>query len=213
VGWLATSVTRELAVLVLVGYAALVFGLSGYDIVVLVRVARDARRLKRGLPPEHPGIDYGIGSDEWLQVVPAESPYRAQDRRDLMARGSPATAARALARDLLGRVVVCGFAYLLLLAGMERPVFVPEPLSGARSEVSALRAATLLYVNTHPGGCPSVGTLLHEGFLDRTFPGQDPWGSPWELHCDGDEVHVTSLGPDRWVGTSDDIVIPPPDVR
>jgi general secretion pathway protein G len=56
--------------------------------------------------------------------------------------------------------------------------------------------------------CPTLEQLVSEEYL-RQLP-KDPWGSPLVLRCPGqhkkDAADVVSLGPDREVGTADDIV-------
>ena len=61
-------------------------------------------------------------------------------------------------------------------------------------------------------GCPTVQQIM-----DLTTPeyartsllmdtnGIDPWGTPYQVECDPDKVHVFSMGPDKHVGTADDI--------
>ena len=38
---------------------------------------------------------------------------------------------------------------------------------------------------------------------------EDPWGQPYNIICDGDDITVTSPGPDKKEGTEDDIVVGP----
>jgi hypothetical protein len=61
-------------------------------------------------------------------------------------------------------------------------------------------------------GCPTVQQIM-----DLTTPeyartsllmdtnGIDPWGTPYQVECDPDKVHVFSMGPDKQAGTADDI--------
>jgi general secretion pathway protein G len=58
-------------------------------------------------------------------------------------------------------------------------------------------------------GCPSVDELIREGILDRDSTRADPWGQAWRVECVERDVTIVSLGPDRKVGTEDDIRIPP----
>jgi general secretion pathway protein G len=77
---------------------------------------------------------------------------------------------------------------------------------------NSVRSATILWKNSHPGeDCPTVDDLKHEGLLERAFNSKDPWGNPYKLTCDVDEITCTTAGPDHKEGTEDDIQVPPPD--
>jgi hypothetical protein len=79
----------------------------------------------------------------------------------------------------------------------------------ARALVAAATEAVLEWQERHPGsGCPPA--------LAEALPGaggplpRDPWGEPLVYHCPGvaglDDFDVSSMGPDRRAGTTDDIV-------
>jgi len=72
----------------------------------------------------------------------------------------------------------------------------------ARTEATLLaEKITSEWANDHPDRpCPR--------FLDEL--GQlvaDPWGRDYHLECRGDEVWITSAGPDQRFGTLDDITV------
>ncbi len=78
-----------------------------------------------------------------------------------------------------------------------------------RTRLSSIRCPAILYRSAHPGGdCSTVIQLKADRLLDSSFPGKDLRGGPWTLKCDGEEIRVVSSGPDRRVGTQDDIVVP-----
>jgi hypothetical protein len=60
-------------------------------------------------------------------------------------------------------------------------------------------------------GCPTVQQIMvltpesarTDLLMDTN--GIDPWGTPYQVECDPDKVHVFSMGPDRRAGTADDI--------
>jgi len=79
----------------------------------------------------------------------------------------------------------------------------------ARTQCNAIRMATLLYKSAHPGGCPTVVQLEADGELDPSFSGTDPWGSSFKVQCTREDAACTSPGPDRTLGTPDDIREPP----
>lgn len=59
--------------------------------------------------------------------------------------------------------------------------------------------------------CPTVQQVLDltrepgKSSLRAETAGIDPWGTPYQVECDHDQVRVFSMGPDQRVGTADDI--------
>ena len=76
----------------------------------------------------------------------------------------------------------------------------------ARIQVRNVMHTVEQYVIAHDA-CPTLEQLVNEDYL-RQLP-KDPWGSPLTLRCPGqhkkDPADVVSPGPDREVGTGDDI--------
>jgi general secretion pathway protein G len=72
-------------------------------------------------------------------------------------------------------------------------------------------AAQTLFVN-HPeeSDCPTPARMLEARELDAAMSLRDPWGTPYALECQSDEVIAISAGPDRSFGTEDDIRAPAP---
>lgn len=75
-----------------------------------------------------------------------------------------------------------------------------------------LRAAALQLRHEGFDGCPTVQQIMElttpesartDLLMDTT--GIDPWGTPYQVECDHDKVHVFSMGPDKQAGTADDI--------
>ncbi|HVZ33265.1 MAG TPA: type II secretion system protein [Polyangiaceae bacterium] len=56
--------------------------------------------------------------------------------------------------------------------------------------------------------CPTMTQLVEGKQIDSASKTDDPWGMPWILTCTEDEVFVQSSGPDKKVGTADDISVP-----
>jgi len=61
-------------------------------------------------------------------------------------------------------------------------------------------------------GCPTVQQIMElttpeyaRTSLLMDTNGIDPWGTPYQVECDPDKVHVFSMGPDKRAGTADDI--------
>lgn len=82
-------------------------------------------------------------------------------------------------------------------------------IQAAKTACNTARQATMQWKAVHPGeDCPAIEQLKAEKDLDTGFSLKDPWGSPYKLSCDSDEITCSSAGPDRKEGTDDDIVVP-----
>lgn len=87
-------------------------------------------------------------------------------------------------------------------------------IGAAATFCNTLRTATMSWKATHPGeDCPSPDQLKKEKELDATANLKDPWGSLYKIKCDGDEITVSSPGPDKKEGTEDDIIVPKPETK
>jgi hypothetical protein len=57
-----------------------------------------------------------------------------------------------------------------------------------------------------PGAvCPTVEILVRERMLSSRMTSLDPWDKAFVISCDGETVRVLSRGPDRMLGTADDV--------
>jgi prepilin-type N-terminal cleavage/methylation domain-containing protein len=82
----------------------------------------------------------------------------------------------------------------------------------AQTACDNIRSQTVVYKTTHTGeDCPTVDQLKQSGELDKGFNVKDPWGQPYKLSCEADDITCTSTGPDKKEGTDDDIIRPAPD--
>jgi general secretion pathway protein G len=85
-------------------------------------------------------------------------------------------------------------------------------MGAAKTACDTIRQATIQWKALHSGeDCPSVEQLKAEKDLDTGFSMKDPWGSPFSLSCESDEITCKSLGPDKKDGTNDDIIVPKPE--
>ena len=74
----------------------------------------------------------------------------------------------------------------------------------------AIRGAVKAWWIDHdPGACPQLEELVSSGTMDRDSPRRDAWGESWRVECSEGDVTVLSSGPDRQLGTPDDIRISP----
>jgi general secretion pathway protein G len=69
--------------------------------------------------------------------------------------------------------------------------------------VIATAAEAYMHLDT-AGGCPTMKELVDGKHLNGKNT-DDPWGKPFKIQCDGDQISVVSAGRDRKEGTPDDI--------
>lgn len=93
---------------------------------------------------------------------------------------------------------------LLACRGSER-----ARMETATNQMQALHSAALQFqVMKGSKTCPTVPDLLKEKIIDPGSERTDPWGNEFETRCQGGEIFVGSPGPDRKIGTGDDLWVP-----
>lgn len=95
-----------------------------------------------------------------------------------------------------------------VLDGPLTPVITPWRRVQTKSEMS--RIANLLITSRNRGYPPptteELPRFMFRGSLDSTAT--DHWGSPYVIGSKPDTVYVRSAGPDRQLGTEDDLLAP-----
>jgi general secretion pathway protein G len=124
-----------------------------------------------------------------------------------------------LARRLASRgvtlvEVLIVVAIMALIAGgvsfMILPKYRETQIKAATTNASNIRQVATQYVALKSDGdCPTVQTLIAEKELDSTGDTEDPWGNPFTIMCDTDDIAVSSPGPDKKENTEDDIYVGP----
>jgi hypothetical protein len=92
---------------------------------------------------------------------------------------------------------------------------VARPSLAKGAEQSTERLAPLLaavseWRTEHPTGCPTIGLLMADGYIDPSVPRDDPWGSVYRVQCENGKLYVFSDGKDGIPNTSDDFRIEAP---
>ncbi len=78
-------------------------------------------------------------------------------------------------------------------------------VDSTRTDAQSVRSAAVMFVSENPGECPNMDDLTGGGYLDSTRRTTDAWDNGFAIDCEGDDVLVTSAGPDGEMGTEDDI--------
>jgi hypothetical protein len=111
--------------------------------------------------------------------------------------------------DLVGLFTVVGILFVLFALAwwVEAHTFrCGGGVAQARDDVQSIRGATEMYLAQNPrAACPTVETLVRERILSSRARRLDPWDRALVISCDGENVKVVSRGPDRVLGTADDI--------
>ena len=120
-------------------------------------------------------------------------------------------AARQAQRGVTLVEVLIVVAIMALIAGgvgfMVIPKYREAQIDAATTDAREIRKVVITYMALKSSGeCPTVQTLIADRELDAQDGGEDPWGSPYNIICAGDDVAVISPGPDKQEGTEDDIV-------
>jgi len=81
-----------------------------------------------------------------------------------------------------------------------------------RQSALKIRQTVVLYRIDRGGDeCPTVEVLKQVELIDAASKLTDAWERPFVITCgERGEVHVASSGPDKKIGTEDDIIAPEP---
>ncbi|HHH30801.1 MAG TPA: prepilin-type N-terminal cleavage/methylation domain-containing protein [Polyangiaceae bacterium] len=118
---------------------------------------------------------------------------------------------RASQRGVTLVEVLIVVAIMALIAGgvgfMILPKYRESQVKTATTNARNIRAVATQYIALKGGDCPTVDVLIAERELDADGGGVDPWNNPYTISCSGDDISVSSPGPDGQEGTEDDIVV------
>ena len=103
-------------------------------------------------------------------------------------------------------VVVVLMAMIATAVGVAvYPQFAKAKIKQAKTDTKKIESAVELYFVNGGTNCPTVEALVESGELKKGTNTMDPWGQTYKIECQGDNVTVTSAGPDRNPGSEDDI--------
>jgi len=91
--------------------------------------------------------------------------------------------------------------------------FIPEARIKATIESARqLRTAVAAYKMDHSSDeCPTIELLVQASFIDQASKTTDAWDKPFVIECtENGAINVTSAGPDKQLGSADDIRVPVP---
>lgn len=130
---------------------------------------------------------------------------------DVLTRKQRLLSLRRIARRGVTLVeVLIVVAIMAVIAGgatlMVFPQFKKARIQAAKTGADAVRQAAEYYLNTESEGgkCPTLKDLTDAKKIDAKKT-DDPWGSPYRITCEGDEIRVYSNGQDGKEGSPDDV--------
>ena len=83
-------------------------------------------------------------------------------------------------------------------------------ISITTTNAESIRTSVITWWLDHDSGtCPSMPTLVSDGAIDKSKSTKgDAWHEPWIIKCDDGAATIVSKGPDKQLGTEDDIRVP-----
>jgi general secretion pathway protein G len=113
--------------------------------------------------------------------------------------------------ELIVTITLIGLVSAAIAVGVMK-TFHEGQIKTAKIACNQLRTAVQAHFINHPeeSDCPIPAKMQEAHELDAAMSLRDPWGTPYTLECQSDEVVVISAGPDRALGTEDDIRAPGP---
>jgi hypothetical protein len=112
----------------------------------------------------------------------------------------------ALPWSLLATTVLILFVTSCAVLVATLPRLVESRVERARTDAQSIRSAVEMHLAQNPrAACPTVRQLVSERILSTRSRTVDPWNGRFAITCVGEDVTVTSAGPDRSWGTVDDI--------
>jgi hypothetical protein len=80
-----------------------------------------------------------------------------------------------------------------------------EAKAASQSDANQIAVAAQGFRQQHTDGCPTLSKLKEDSLLVRSAREDDAWGNRFRLHCNDENLIVTSAGADGIIGNSDDI--------
>jgi general secretion pathway protein G len=95
-------------------------------------------------------------------------------------------------------LVAGGAAFAIL------PRLKEAKIKQTQQDAKKVASAAEMYLSEHDD-CPSVDKLLEMKILSKKSHTADAWDNAFAIECDDDGATVKSAGPDKQMGTEDDI--------
>lgn len=112
-------------------------------------------------------------------------------------------------RGVSSRSVLAGLVSVLLVSAFcvaTLPRLAQARVEVTKIDVVGVRSVVEMYRAHNPrAACPTISTLVSERILTSSTRTHDAWNHEYRIVCVGEDVTVTSAGPDRSWGTEDDI--------
>lgn len=105
---------------------------------------------------------------------------------------------------VVGLATLSVFAFARFFTGRS-----PCQHSNTATNAREIRAAAMRWKTMNASAkCPSINTLVEDREIHRASKVTDCWAQPFLVLCEDDDIVVISSGPDKVLGTNDDIKAP-----
>lgn len=105
--------------------------------------------------------------------------------------------------EIMAVLIIIGLVATMVSVAV-LPQIQKARVKATRANGQAIRSAAVMYL-TENDNCPTVQDLVDDKILDRATNTKDEWGNDFTIECDEEGPTVVSAGPDKQMGTEDDI--------
>lgn len=105
--------------------------------------------------------------------------------------------------EIMAVLIIIGLVATMVSVAV-LPQIQKARVRATRANGHAIRSAAVMYLSENDN-CPTVQDLVDSKILDRQTNTKDEWGNDFSIECDEEGPTVTSAGPDKQMGTDDDI--------
>jgi general secretion pathway protein G len=105
--------------------------------------------------------------------------------------------------EIMAVLIIIGLVATMVSVAV-LPQIQKARVKATRANGQAIRGAAVMFLSENDN-CPTVQDLVDDKILDKQTNTKDEWGNDFAIECDEDGPTVVSAGPDKQMGTDDDI--------
>lgn len=105
--------------------------------------------------------------------------------------------------EIMAVLIIIGLVATMVSVAV-LPQIQKARVRSTKADAQTIRGAAVMYMSENDS-CPTVENLLEERILDKKTNTKDGWDNEFTIECDEDGPAVMSAGPDKQMGTEDDI--------
>lgn len=105
--------------------------------------------------------------------------------------------------EIMAVLIIIGLVATMVSVAV-LPQIQKAKVRATKADSQTIRGAAVMYM-TEFDTCPTMQNLLDERILDKKTKTKDGWDNEFTIECDEEGPTVISAGPDKQMGTEDDI--------